>query len=327
MKFKMDPFYLYPIEESKIDTLFIDREQECQLAETIIQPDIEDKRAICPVIGGIGTGKSSMLIYIRFKSKELNKKTIFLKDISEFEEKYKENLDNFTVLIVDDIDKVSDERAYEYYNELEKIVKEEGGIIFFSDTYQRDQKTSNMRDFTTSKLITLPKSLNKEKLSMFLEKRMKKCFTGDDFDFPFSDRAIELAAIRSTGNLRNFLKYCDNAWTIFKGKDKKIVEEAEMIEGIINVDRVKIGSLDLTDLKILWNSTVGKPNKGFLAHESDIHFDTLDKRLNSELSDLTEQVREGKEVSVISIYRDIPKGEDILEGILKDLKRYDEVTS
>ncbi len=140
------------------------------------------------------------------------------------------------------------------------------------------------------------------------------------------EETIELASIRALGNLRKFFKYTNKAWTLFRSKDKERVEKEDMTEAIIKVDRAEIGRLDTTSLDILWNCTVARKNKGVLSMATNAHRSTVTNRLNDELATLTRQSREGKEVKVSSIYREIPDGVKILEEILKDLGQYKEVT-
>lgn len=324
MKFKEDPFILDPVREDQIDLLFIDREEEIEEIKALLTPEFQKKKVVCPIIGGIGTGKSSLLIYVRAIAKEFDLDIVMLEDYDEFKQIGKKDLEEKKTVLVDDIDKLNDETAYDFYSELESLL-EDGGNLFFSDTYQRDKETAHLRDFSTSDLITLPQSLNKEELQMFLEKRMKKTSIAEDFTFPFEEDTIELASIRALGNLRKFFKYTNKAWTLFRTSDKERVEEKDMLEAIRKVDRAEIGRLDPTSLETLWNCTIARKNKGVLAMDTGTHRSTVTNRLNDELSSLTKQVKEGKEVRVSSIYRDLPNGVEILEQILKDLGLYDKV--
>ncbi len=323
MKFKTDPFYLYPIKESLIDRLFIDRENECQMIGAILETDFKE---ICPVIGGIGTGKSSTAIYTYREAKKLDKNVKMINGLDNFDDLMVNEVGDLDVIIVDDVDKVSDERAAKFYKKLESVIKEDI-TIFYTDTYKRDKNTSDLREFTASQYITLPRRLNKGDLNELLMGRMKNCSKEKDFDYPFKDEAIRMASIRSGGNIRRFFTYTKHAWTIYKGKNKKVLDVSDMKQGIINVDRAVLGSLDLTDLKIIWYSTIGKPNKTFLAHQSNIHPKTLDNRIKEDLSGLVTQVREGKDVHVYSIYSKLADGKEILEKILKDLERFNDVVA
>ncbi len=323
MEFNTDPFYLYPIEESQIDMLFIDREEECDSIQAILETEFKE---ICPIIGGIGTGKSSMLNYAYSSAKRLDKEVTHVEGLDEFERSVEGDLEKKDVVMIDDIDKLSDEEASKFYKKLETIIKE-NVTLFYTDTYQRKKETADLREFTSSQYITLPRSLNKENLNMLLEERMKNCVKDGEFSYPFDEKAVEMASIRSQGNIRRFLTYAKHAWTIYRGKEKSSLGEDDMTQGVINVDRALLGRLDLTDLKIIWNSTAGRPNKSLLAHQTDIHPKTLDNRIKEDLSGLIMEVRDGQDVFVSSIYKKLPNGKEILQQILKDLERYDEVHS
>ncbi|MFO8109805.1 MAG: hypothetical protein R6U17_04710, partial [Thermoplasmata archaeon] len=299
----------------------IDREKECQMIKAILETDFKE---ICPLIGGIGTGKSSTAIYTYREAKKLDKNVKLINGLDDFEDLVENEVGDIDVIIVDDVDKVSDERAAKFYKKLESVIQEDV-TIFYTDTYKRDKNTSDLREFTASQYITLPRRLNKDNLNELLIGRMKNCSEENDFDYPFKDEAIQMASIRSGGNIRRFFTYTKHAWTIYKGKNKKLLDESDMKHGMINVDRAVLGSLDPTDLKIVWYSTIGKPNKTLLAHQSDIHPKTLDNRIKEDLSGLVTQVREGQEVYVYSIYSKLSDGKKILEKILKDLEHFNDV--
>ncbi len=324
MRFEEDPFVLDPVREDQIDLLFIDRKEEIEEIKVLLTPDFEKKKVVTPIIGGIGTGKSSLLIHVKAIAKEFELNTILLKNYKEFMGKEKKEIREKDVVLIDNIDKLNNEKAYDFYTDLESLF-ESGGIVFFSDTYQRDKETANLREFSTSDLITLPQSLNKKELGMFLKRRMEKTVLDEDFTFPFEDKTIELASIRSLGNLRKFFKYTNKAWTIFRTKDKDNVEKKDMMRAIMKVDRAEIGRLDPTSLDILWNCTVARKNKGVLSMDTNTHRSTVTNRLNNELETLTKQVKEGKEVKVSSIYRELPDGIKILKQIFEDLGHRDMV--
>jgi hypothetical protein len=318
LKFETDPFYLYPVKEDMIDRLFVDREEEINIAKGIMGMRFKDTAEICAVVGGIGVGKSSTLYYISKIAKDSDLHAEFYDNPDDFysESKKKRN----DVNIIDNVDKLDDEDATEYYNFIEKRVGKEGGIIFFSDNYNREKQTLKLRNFTVSQNISLPKGLSIEKLRYFLEERMKKCLEkGSKLVFPFDDDAMEIASIRSTGNLRNFLNYTKNSWMVTIGGGRKKVTKKEMKAGMVIVDRALLGSCDLIDLKILWHSTSGDINKSFLAHQCGIDSKTLDSHIENKLVDLITQKRSGKDVLITSIYRYVDDGPEILEEIIEGL--------
>lgn len=318
LKFETDPFYLYPVKEDMIDRLFVDREEEINIAKGIMGMRFKDTAEICAVVGGIGVGKSSTLYYISNIAKKSGLRAELYDNPDDFysESKKKKN----DVSIIDNVDKLDDENAQKYYNFIEKRVSKQGGIIFFSDNYNREKKTLKLRNFTVSQNISLPKGLSKEKLRYFLEERMKKCLEkGSKLVFPFDGDAMEMASVRSTGNLRNFLNYAKNSWMVTIGGGGKKVTKKEMKAGMVIVDRALLGSCDLIDMKILWNSTSGDINKSYLAHQCGIDSKTLDSHVENRLADLITQKRSGKDVLITSIYRYVDDGPEILKKIIDGL--------
>lgn len=147
---------------------------------------------------------------------------------------------------------------------------------------------------------------------------MKRCVSDkDNFEFPFTDKAIEQASIRASSNLRSFLRYSKSAWGI--ADDKEMIDLDNMTESIILEDRAFIGKLDVTDLKILWYSSVGELNKGYLAEKCGISSPTLSKRIKNKLSNVVTERKSGKETKIISLYNDLPNGKEILEEMLKSM--------
>jgi hypothetical protein len=272
------------------------------------------------VVGGIGVGKSSMLHYISNIAKESGLSAEFYDNLDDFYSESKKNKTKNGVNIIDNVDKLDDENARKYYNYIEKRVGKLGGIIFFSDSYNREKKTLKLRNFTVSQNISLPMGLSREKLRYFLEERLKKCLEkGNKLVFPFDEDAMEMASVRSTGNLRNFLNYTRNSWMVTIGGGGKKVTKKEMMAGMVIVDRSLLGRCDLIDLKILWHSTSGDINKSYLAHQCGIDSKTLDSHVENRLADLITQKRSGKDVLITSIYRYVDDGPEILEKIIEGL--------
>jgi hypothetical protein len=319
LKFETDPFYLYPVKEDMIDNLFVNREEEINIAKGILGMRFKDTAEICAVVGGIGVGKSSILYYIANIAKESGLGADFYDNPDDFYSESKKIKRN-DINIIDNVDKLDDENARKYYNFIEKHVGKIGGIIFFSDNYSRDKKTLKLRNFTVSQNISLPKGLSREKLRYFLEERMEKCLEkGNKLVFPFNDNAMEMASVRSTGNLRNFLNYAKNGWMVTIGGGGEKVTKREMKAGMVVVDRALLGSYDLIDMKILWHSTSGDINKSYLAHQCGIDSKTLDSHIENRLADIIIQKRSGKDVLITSIYRYIDDGPEILEKIIEGL--------
>ncbi|MDO9538093.1 MAG: hypothetical protein Q7J68_07225 [Thermoplasmata archaeon] len=320
MGFISDPFYLYAIKDEMIDNLFVNREDELSIAKGILGMKFGDTTEICLIVGGIGVGKSSLLHRIVKIANDMGYNVEFFDSLDSFYSGIEKSRKKKTVSLIDDVGKVSDDEAREFYDHTEKHMSEHGGILFFSDTYHRHKKTLESRNFTVSQSISLPRGMNKEKLSYFLRERMKRCLApGEKFDFPFEDESLNIAATRSGGNLRNFLNYAKNGWMVAAGSEKTTVGMEEMKTGMIIIDRALLGICDIIDFKILWHSTTGIINKTYLAHKCEIDTKTLDSRIDDKLAELITQKRSGKDVVVTSIYRYIDGGQEILENVMEGL--------
>jgi len=322
MKFSSDPFYLYAIKEDMVERLFVNREDEVNIIKGILGMPFGDNAEICAIIGGIGVGKSSILQYVKKLAGDMGFDVMFYNNLGQF---YSE-IDrigkgkNRKVCLIDYVGIADDVEARNYYARIEEYLGEHGGLIFFTDTYHREKKTLERRNFTVSQNISLSIGLDREKLEYFLIERMKKCLVpGETFKFPYEEESMEIAVTRSRGNLRNYLNYSKNAWLVATGGEKNTVGKEDMKKGIITVDRALLGGCDLIDFKILWYSTVGDINKSYLAHQCGIDAKTLDSRLDSKLSEITSQKKQGKDVIVTTIYKYIDGGEEILSSVMEGL--------
>ncbi len=317
--FKIDPFYLYPLKDDLLKPLFIDREDEINVAKGILMDQLESSLEICAVVGGIGIGKSSILNYIGglaesngFSVKHLAGTEAYQNEVNGL--KIKKEL-----LLIDDIDKADDEQAIEFYTELGKTPTK-GRLIFFTDTYDRSSPAISLRGFTISHNISLPQGLTKEQLRFFLEERMRNCLTKDStLIFPFTNEAIEMAAIRSQGNLRAFLNCVKHGWKVARGGNLDEVGTSELEKGISAIDRVVLGACDIRDSRLRWFATVGDMNKAFLAHQAGVDSKTLESRIRSRLHDFIKERKDGKDIFISSIYKEVPGGKEILESIIKSL--------
>jgi len=319
MKFKENPFELYPIGIDQLDLLFINREDKIRRAETILESGYETPREISIIMGGRGVGKSSFLNFIKKMALENDLSTAFYNDFEEICSKSTQILKDTDVALIDDMDKLNDEDAIEFYRASEAIL-EENGFIFVCDRHQRSQETVNSRNFTGSQFISLQRELETDKLHYFLEERMKNCIEDiDDFYFPYNDRAVGMASKRSRGNLRNFIHYARDGCRIPQSEDMKNVDKKEMEEAIISVDSAFLSGLDTTDFRILWYSTIGQVNKSYLAHQCNIDRKTLNKHLDDKLSEIIIEERSGMEVNLSSIYKTLPDGDEILEKIFRNI--------
>ena len=320
MKLNSDPFYLYAIKNEMIDRLFVNREEEISIAKGLLAMKFEDSAEICAIVGGTGVGKSSLLHYILRTAKEMDYSAEFYANPDSFYSDIEKINKKKSLFLIDDVGKASEDEARKFYAYAENHMTEHGGLIFFSDMYHRDKKTLEIRNFTISHTISLPRGMNKDKLLFFLQERMKRCMVpGEHFTFPFDDESLAIAATRSGGNLRNFLNYAKNGWMVATGSEKDTVGGDDMRAGMIIIDRGLLGVCDVIDFKILWYSTVGDINKSYLAHQCGIDVKTLDSRMGDRLAELITQKRSGKDIMVASIYKYIEGGQAILENIVEGL--------
>jgi len=318
MDFEIDPFYLYPVEEEFIAQLFIDREKEVELARTTLEPGFKRHREICAIVGGIGVGKSSFINMVHKIARNMNKKVFVTNDLEKVKSASDDIMRKNDILLIDDVDKASDEDAKKFYDLCESLLADDG-TIFFTDTHERDTAVISRRNFVVSQFIILPRELPGDRLRFFLEERMKRCVIDKEkFVFPFTDESLEMASIRSAGNLRNFLNYAKNGWRFFKGENDKTVTKGNMMDGITIVDTSLLSGKDFIDYKILWYATIGDVNRSYLAHQCGIDSKTLDSRL-IELSEFITKKRAGREINIRSIYKSLENGEDILENIFRNL--------
>ncbi len=322
MEFEENPFWLYPVKESQIDRLFINREDEVNKIKRMSNTQFKNIRIVCSILSGIGIGKSSMLRYVK-KIAENNGFEVGLINGSSNILKHTEDLiTKKDVALIDDVNKLIDEEARKLYQKIDGLL-DEVTFVFFSDKLNRDREVEKMRDFTTSESIVLPKKMSQKKLKDFLEKRMQNCYIGEkSFENPFEKKALKMACDRSNGNLRSFLKYCQSAW-FNRELEKEAVTVKEMKKSILSADIKKVSGLDRTDYKILWLTTIGDIHKSFLAQKCDISRQTLYNKLQGRLRDLTSVERVGKKTgkatNVSSIYSDIPNGKEQLKKIFEEL--------
>lgn len=321
MKFDVNPFHLYPIKGDLIDKLFINRDNEISSAKGILNIKFKNTSEIVAIIGGTGIGKSSLLYYIFDFAEKEGKDVGYYTDPKEFILASKENeLDE--LILIDNGGKLNNSEAQSFYNTVGGYIDKYGGIIFFCDTYERNKDTLRVRKNITSQNIALPKKMKTEDLTYFIENRMKKCLIpGQKFIFPFEDDAINMASLRSLGNLRNFIDYTQKGWFFISGNGngngKVGIEEMKI--AIEQVDRSLIGNFDLIDLKILWYSTTAVLNKNFLSQKCGINVRTLESHLEEKLFDFITYQRHGVEIYPISVYKNIKDGKEILEKLIEGL--------
>ncbi len=315
-EFEITPFYLYPIEEKYMDKLFINRDMELEIIRSVLDTTYEEFSEICSIVGDVGEGKSSMLNYAKKMAKEKDYDVGYTNRQEDLEDANKMAKNN-EIVILDDTDRLCDEEVKDFYREAEDFVQD-CKVVIFTDTNERSHETLKERDFMVSEEITLPKFQDPSELGELLKKRMENCLTSDDsFEFPFSEKALEMAFTRSNGNLRSFMKYTENAWNL-RGEKENIDGEV-MKKGISMADRKTIDRLDMNSLKILWITTDAQLNKGYVGEITGLDSVRLDKKIEGPLSELIESTKTRNGIRITSIYTEVPKGEEILRDMYSNM--------
>jgi len=319
MRFEKDPYYLYPLKDEMIISHFVDRDEEIKTVKGVLKTQFEDTIEISAVIGGIGIGKSSMLNLIGKMAADMGYSVVSLESPDAYASHPKSSRSKMEILLIDDVDKIDDDHACTFYTNVGKNPTK-GRMIFFTDTYDRNIAALNLRNHTISHNISLPQRLDRDRLRFFLEARMRNCLAkGSKYAFPFADDALEMASIRSRGNLRNFLNYSRQGWMVAIGGDRTTVGQAELRTGMVSIDRALLGGCDAIDMRILWFSTEGDMNKAFLAHQCGIDTKTIDGRIKERLMDFVETRKSGKDVLISSIYKNMTGGKEVLTEIIRGL--------
>ena len=132
------------LKDELIDRLFVDREDEIKMVSGILKSQFEETVEICAVIGGIGIGKSSFINYIGGLAKGLGYQVMQIEGQEIAEGRQVKVNGKRTVILLDDIDKIDDNQATEFYSRLGKNPTK-GCMIFFSDTYDRSANTARLR--------------------------------------------------------------------------------------------------------------------------------------------------------------------------------------
>lgn len=320
MKFKLNPFQLYPIRENQLDNLYIDRKKEIELIESILDTAFEKPDEVLPVLGEQGSGKSSTLNYIQYlaQKKGYNVASYTTDDEYLSPDAYS----NHHVVLIDNLDKANTEDLLDFYRKVEELIVNTK-FIFFTERYNRAEEILQKRQSAISQKIPL-QHLDTGKLTEILKKRLKNCKKEkSEFEFPFTTDAMKLASQRASNNLRAFIKYSKNAWTLASDQDN--IDQEDMKEGIIMEDKTYLKPLSEDELKVIWYSTIGDFNMGYMSNLCNMSNQTLSKKIEN--SKLLFKERSGMETKVNSLYKKLPRGEEILRTMIDDLGvKFDEIS-
>jgi len=233
-----NPFYLQPIPQELLELLFVNREKEMEQAKRILQSD--DSYAVVSVLGSSGTGKSTMLNAISSLSNEKSDKAEPSPDLGF--DVLKVNVPKPGVYLIDNVNTLDDKFVLSIYQKLSELGDKK---IFFADELRRSPEcVHSRRNITTHASIILSDNLTTKEVENFLKVRMKRCGK----DYTFTTKAIEIMSHRARGNLRDFFKYCNEAYTIAKGRK---VTPTYANSAIVHVDAELIETFDSAEKEIL----------------------------------------------------------------------------
>lgn len=235
-----NPFYLGPIDAANKDHLFIDREGSLEYVKERIGSEGE-----CIVIlGEKGVGKTSFLNIIKAWLEEKAEYTTGRKILDKIS---RENTRLLPVpdtsakiehLLVDDIAFLDDSEAARVYEAIDSLLtKNEYTCICLTDRAHRGENVLKLRkEVSTGTYIDLAVSPNE--MENFLRQRLKNTGYHDNFEHD----GVYVAARRAFTNLREFFKYCREAYRLVD-KNGKIGKEL-MFKAIWTIDRGYLQEMD-----------------------------------------------------------------------------------
>ncbi len=246
---KMDPFYMREITPETID-LFVDRESEL---EDVISMLSGEEYAAVPVLGDVGTGKTSFLNVVKYRLEEKGIKVMMVTAEDILKERitksgeyvkrdgYTRSGEPMDVLLVDDIEKLDEKEAYDVYRKLLGMSKDVN--IAFTGREDWGKEVMKIIDWlSTGGDVYL--ELRPEDMAYFLEERFKKL----EMENGFEKDALLLAANRAKNNLRYFFRYCSRAYHL--QREGRITVDV-MKDTVLEIDLKQIARMGETEKKIL----------------------------------------------------------------------------
>ncbi len=206
---EINPYAIEEITPDKAE-LFINREGELRY---VIDSLINERYVAIPVLGDIGTGKTSFLNMVKY---ELEKEGIRAKIISAddiLQNRVTENGfmivrdgttrsdERWDVLLVDNIEKLGEKEAMEVYRTMLKMRSNVKMLFTGREDWSKDIK--EVINWLSTDLAIDVKA-TPEDMAYFMEERLKRAGVENRFD----KEALILAGERANQNLREFFKYC-----------------------------------------------------------------------------------------------------------------------
>ena len=206
---EINPYAIEEITPEKAE-LFVNREGELRY---VIDSLINERYVAIPVLGDIGTGKTSFLNMVKY---ELEKKGIRAKIISAddiLQNRVTEDdviivrdgttrpNERWDVLLVDNIEKLGEKEAMEVYRTMLKMRSNVKMLFTGREDWGKD--INDLIGWLSTDLEVNLKA-TPEDMAYFMEERLKRAGVENRFE----KEAFILAGKRANQNLREFFKYC-----------------------------------------------------------------------------------------------------------------------
>jgi len=229
-----DPFYLYPLDGEGLK-YFVGRDREI---DYVMKINRLYNGMVVPVIGGIGSGKTSFLnavkhLYVKRTGRSESVEYIRARD---FMNEYKPSGD-VEVLLIDNVGDLPDADAITFYNRVYDFASKTLVNIIFTDKPDRSREAQKLREWVSTGRKLWMDWTDKE-----IVKNMKKRLEIGGIGDVFTDESLRTIAVRTGSNLREFLKYAREIYLEY-GETKKITKE-DAAKVIIEIDREDIERMD-----------------------------------------------------------------------------------
>jgi len=289
-RLKENPFNTGEVTEDKLHLLF----GECTfLWSTLLEVSVligEPTKHMCvPVLGKQGSGKSSLLnrLAVDYRAYGLKVLKISVENLAVSE--VKSMIENVDMVVIDNVDKVDDEHVLSVYHQIEEYVHN-GKMVLFADNLGRGNTAVKERHKITIPRAIILQDLWVGELENLLRERMEKC----GYVFRFSREAVELAARRSKGNLRDFFRYCDAAYRLFG-----------IVDWLPSTSHTSSPDIDIISEKLMGIAILAVDKD--LISDNEIDRDILEilyKKKSVNASELLQEIKsKGRKVSTSTVYR------------------------
>lgn len=256
---EIDPFYIGEITPDK-EILFVNRKGELDDTLDMIFTGI---RVAIPVVGDIGTGKTSFLNMVRYQLEKRNIRVLVVDAEDILRGKISKggilverdgtlrSESRYEVMIVDNIEKLNNKDAINVYQTLLEIANSVKIVFTASEEWLEEERVEEkkkigklIRLLSTERGSFIYMDLTPERMAYFLEERFRNLGKENRFNRD----ALLLAGERANKNLRVFFQYCRAAHRLKK-------------EGKITVEVMKDAIL-AEDLGLI--KSMGEISKGIL---------------------------------------------------------------